>query len=118
MKEASYAPVYCALYPQLAEIIKEYGYATAPHGSLARDFDIVCIPWTGEAQAPEKIIERLVDVFAWVEIGEPEVRQHGRKIWTLAVGFGECFIDISFMPRESDWEQRQQEYLNKHAGEK
>jgi hypothetical protein len=36
--------------------------------------------------------------FAIRQIGEPETRQHGRLIFTLSVEFGDCFLDLSFMP--------------------
>lgn len=42
----NYAPVYAAaLYPEFAKIFQRHGYALAVHGSLARDFDIIGIPW-------------------------------------------------------------------------
>ena len=46
MKPANRAAVYAAaLYPDLAEIAREHGYALAVHGSLARDFDLIAVPW-------------------------------------------------------------------------
>lgn len=97
--EPSYAPMYCALYPELARVAKKHGYAMAVHGSLARDFDLICIPWVEAPSNPKTVVDELKKEFALDEIGEPEVRGHGRKIWTLAIGFGECFLDLSFMPQ-------------------
>ena len=37
MKDPSYAPTYCALYPALANIARSHGYALAIHGTLGRD---------------------------------------------------------------------------------
>ncbi|OKN23544.1 hypothetical protein AM343_001586 [Klebsiella variicola] len=34
MKPANFAPVYCALYPALAEIARKHGYAMAIHGTM------------------------------------------------------------------------------------
>ena len=31
-------------------------------------------------------------------VGDPETRLHGRLIYTIALKFGECFLDLSFMP--------------------
>lgn len=46
MQAANYAPIYAAcLYPELEEMFRTKGWALAVHGSLARDFDIVAIPW-------------------------------------------------------------------------
>lgn len=95
----SYAPLYCGIYPELAEKFKAHGYALAIHGSLQRDFDLIAVPWIEKPSDPECIIKELEDEFALKPIGEPEEREHHRMIWTMAVSFDECFIDLSFMPR-------------------
>lgn len=106
MKESSqlkpnYAPVYCAaMYPSLCDIFHKNGYALAVHGSLARDFDLIAIPWTNEAKSPLDVIEDIkINGFAINIIGDLEVKPHGRIVYTLSVGFGECACDLSFMPR-------------------
>jgi hypothetical protein len=99
MKDANYAPVYCALYPQLAEIARKHGYAMAIHGSLARDFDLICIPWTEKPGLPAEVVSEITTTFAIRTVGEPDVTHHGRERWTISVKFGECAIDLSFMPR-------------------
>ncbi|EKO3439450.1 hypothetical protein NTE19_003342 [Vibrio fluvialis] len=96
--DPSYAPMYCAMYPDLAQIAKTHGYAMAVHGSLARDFDLICIPWVEKPSDPEVVVKAIVNEFALMEIGTPETRVHGREIHTLSIGFGECFLDLSFMP--------------------
>jgi hypothetical protein len=99
MKPSSYAPMYCALYPQLAEISRKHGYAMAVHGSLQRDMDLICIPWVDQPSEPKAVVDEIVSTFAIRTIGEPDTTFHGRERWTVSVGFGECFIDLSFMPR-------------------
>ena len=99
MKDANYAPVYCAMYPKLAEIARQHGYALAVHGTLSRDMDLSCIPWTEAPSEPICVIESIKDAFCLRTIGEPDTALHGRERWTVSVGFGECFIDLSFMPR-------------------
>lgn len=94
----SYAPIYCAMYPDLAKVVKSKGYALAVHGSLQRDFDLICVPWIEKPSKPRALIDEIKDKFCLDEIGEPETREHGREIYTLSIGFGECFLDISFMP--------------------
>ena len=98
MKSASYAPIYCSLYPDLAQVVRTKGYALCVHGSMQRDFDLVCIPWVKNPAQPEEVVETLTKSFELVVIGDPVVKFHGRKIWTLSLGFGECFLDLSFMP--------------------
>lgn len=99
MKEANFAPVYACLYPELAEIARKHGYAMAVHGSLVRDFDIICIPWTDEATDPEIIIQAILDKFAIRRIGELTPMKHGRVAQTIILKFGEAALDLSFMPR-------------------
>lgn len=99
MKPANYAPVYCGLYPELAEIVRKHGYALAIHGSLARDMDLICVPWIDVPADPQTVVEEITTTFAIKQIGEVSVHEHGREVYTLSISFGECFIDLSFMPR-------------------
>lgn len=96
----NYAPVYCAaMYPALCAVFQRHGYALAVHGSLARDFDLIAVPWTEKAATPETVITAIAaDGMAARVIGEPERKPHGRLAYTLGVGFGECACDLSFMP--------------------
>lgn len=98
MKPANFAPVYACLYPQLAEIARTNGYALAVHGSMARDFDLICIPWIEHPNTPQAVVDDFINTFAMHQVGEPGLKEHDRLVYTLAVRFGECFIDLSFMP--------------------
>lgn len=100
MKEPNNAPVYAAaLYTDLAKIARRNGYALAVHGSLARDMDLICVPWTKRPSSPQVIIEAITTQFAITAVGDLTEKPHGRLVQTLALAFGECFIDLSFMPR-------------------
>lgn len=100
------------LLPPMREAALGFGYAIAVHGSLARDVDLVAIPWTESAADPDVLVESLVGVvrgvvgraythkgkrksdrFAWAE------KPHGRRAVLIHhAGFiGE--IDLSVMPR-------------------
>lgn len=94
----SYAPVYAALYPEISAVAREYGYVLAVHGSLQRDFDVVAIAWAEDVRTPLELIEGLVLRFDFKLIGGPTLKNHGRVAWTLACGFGECSLDLSFTP--------------------
>lgn len=102
MKAANFAPAYAAMYPALTEIARQHGYAMAVHGSMARDFDVICIPWIDEPSPPADVVAAMCQDFAIRQIGEPETRHHGRMIFTLSVEFGDCFLDLSFMPTMSE----------------
>lgn len=96
--DPSYAPMYCAMYPDLAALVRKHGYALSVHGSLQRDFDLICIPWTEEPSSSEEVVAEIVTEFAVRSIGDPEIKLHGRQVYTLSIGYGECFMDLSFMP--------------------
>ena len=98
----SYAPVYCALYPMMAKVAREHGYALAIHGSMQRDFDLIAVPWIEEPLAPARLVEALTTGFALhVTRHDPVEKLHGRIAYTLSIGFGEAQLDLSFMPRAS-----------------
>lgn len=98
MKPANFAPVYLGLYPELAEIARKHGYALAAHGSMARDFDLICVPWTPTVSPPQDVVNEITSTFAIKEVGLPELKVHRRLVYVLSVSFGECFLDFSFMP--------------------
>lgn len=99
MKPATFGPVYICLYPELAELTRKHGYALAIHGSVSRDFDLVCIPWIDEPSSPEDVVTDIVNTYAFERVaGDPVEHLHGRLVYTLTVSFGECFLDLSFMP--------------------
>ena len=99
----NYAPVYCvAMYPALCEVFQFHGYALAVHGSLARDFDLIAVPWVTGASEPETVLAAIAASGLAARIdGDPERKPHGRLAYTLSVGFGECACDLSFMPNNA-----------------
>ena len=100
MKEPDYAPMYCALYPELAKVTQEHGDALAVHGSLGRDMDLICVPWVDNPSEPDEVVKAITEKFHIKAVGgPPTIKEHGREAWTISIGFGECFIDLSFMPR-------------------
>jgi len=99
MKPANYAPVYAGLYPELAEIARAHGYAMAVHGSMARDADLICIPWTDEDSSPQEVVEAIEAEFAIRRVSDPKFREHGRTVYSLTIAGPGCFIDLSFTPR-------------------
>ena len=94
-----FAPLYCGMYPELAKEVRKHGYALAIHGSLQRDFDLIGIPWIEKPSSPKMVVKALTDRFAIeAERNDPVVKYHGREVYTLRVSYGECFVDLSFMP--------------------
>lgn len=103
---------YEALIVPLREAARAHGYALAVHGTLARDIDLVAIPWTGAAVAPRVLAEALREVAAkhndgvafphpkerseFFENGCPGAKPHGRLAWSIHLGG--TYIDLSVMP--------------------
>lgn len=103
MKDPNFAPVYAAMYTGLTEIVRKHGYALAVHGSMARDFDVVCIPWIEDPSPPEDVVKAICCDYALSQVGNPEIKHHGRRVYTLSVEFGDCFLDLSFVPTKKSW---------------
>lgn len=105
--------LYDLLIPHLRERARELGYAVTVHGSLARDIDLVAIPWTDEAVDARALAEALRDVakavhgiasmapIEWADDyhrdGCPGGKAHGRRVWSYYLGGGP-YIDMSVMP--------------------
>lgn len=98
------------LLPPLRLAARGSGYAIAVHGSLARDLDLVAIPWEQDAEAPEELLNKLCGVLAGV-LGRATTlninlkgdvqltdKPHGRKVATITTT-GHVEIDLSIMPR-------------------
>lgn len=95
----NYAPLYAAaMYPKLSSIFHQHGYALAVHGSLARDFDVIAVPWAEKVSKPEAVLRTIKKSLAVKSYSRRARRNHGRVAYFLNVGFGECGIDLSFFP--------------------
>lgn len=111
--------MYCCLYGAFKEKAIELGYALAVHGSLARDFDLIAVPWTETAADAESLVESLREIcggfiiadgtgggrydaeakqFVSAKVKNPKHNPHGRLAWSIQLG-GRPQIDLSVMPR-------------------
>lgn len=98
----NYSPIYAAaLYPELALLAREHGYALAVHGSLRRDLDLIAVPWVEQPSTSRELVSAILEEFAIQQKGEPDTVWHGRERWMLSVGFGECAIDLQFVPTQT-----------------
>lgn len=91
----------------MRRVARDAGYALTVHGSLARDIDLVAIPWVEHRVGdPDFLVSRLTAVVAGV-IGRCNAgkdwteKPHGRRAKTLMVWgtrFGTVDLDLSVMP--------------------
>lgn len=98
------APSYTLLVPILTKAARECGYALGLHGSMARDLDLIAVPWIEDATDADTLVARLVEAcggFLREERAQrdPVARPHGRLAWSIHLGGGP-YIDLSVMPRE------------------
>lgn len=97
------APFYAAIYAKLPRIAARFGYAIAIHGSLQRDMDFVLIPWTEDADEPEKVLRAIQKFIGGPGKNHDPMQQttqkpHGRTAYIFYFDNGAC-VDISVMPR-------------------
>lgn len=104
-------PMYAVLYPALVAIARKHGYALGVHGSMARDFDLIAVPWTEEAGQPMPMIDEMKAAVQGVYTdhefdhlltdGHVTTKPHGRMAWSIHLttkGSDGPYLDISVMP--------------------
>jgi len=105
-------PMYAVLYPALVVIARKHGYALAVHGSMARDFDLIAVPWTAEAGEPGPMVDEMKTAVQGVYVHHEfdhlltdshiTKKPHGRLSWSIHLtnkGADGPYLDISVMPR-------------------
>ena len=105
------ACVYAAIYPILLPIARTHGYALAVHGSLARDFDLIAVPWAADCSDALTVIKALKAALGAITHHAefdyhfpdcaPTAKPHGRFAYSLHLGNrgrNGPYLDISVMP--------------------
>lgn len=81
---------------------RQQGYAIGTHGTLARDIDLIAVPWTKDAVDAETLIKRIKqNIGGWANPGDkeqPERKPHGRLAWSIHILGTPAYLDISVMP--------------------
>lgn len=104
-------PDYARIFTMARTLAWSEGYALLFHGSFTRDLDLIAVPWTAAACAPDKLVRRVADatdlnILAKSNADETKAgspKEHGRLAWTLTFkAFADPrFVDFSVMPRVS-----------------
>ncbi len=96
---------YASMLPDIRNVARACGYAVTIHGSMARDFDLVAIPWTDKALTAETLVRRIcraTKTFYVTRKGNRKLpwqkRPHGRRGISLMFG-GKPYLDLSVIPR-------------------
>lgn len=111
MKPPTFAPIFVGMYPLLCEAARAHGYALAVHGTVARDMDLVAVPWTASACSAEELYRALLRTLhvdqgdaadgAGRKLDDPVAKPHGRIAWMIHLGCG-ATLDLSVMPRAQE----------------
>lgn len=123
------------LITPLRYVARRYGYALAVHGSLARDIDLIAVPWAyvvaDAATLAEAIRAEAESVTGhtafWLEDAaadpmdytrrNPEPKPHGRLAWSIHIAGAGTYIDLSVMPRGGP-RQAYPDYPNRRMDER
>lgn len=76
------------------EAAQQLGWAIAIHGSLARDLDMLAVPWTDEASPECELVAAIGIAVNGLTTGVPTQKPHGRHAYTIMIGRG-AHIDLS-----------------------
>jgi hypothetical protein len=107
------AAAFAWMIPHITQVARKFGYAIGLHGSMARDLDIIAVPWTDSAAPAEALIEAIRDAVGgnirndertkgneWDEsTRNPCSKPHGRRAWSIYFSGHRFYIDLSVMPR-------------------
>lgn len=92
--------MYANVYQTLVPVARAHGYALAVHGSMARDLDLIAVPWIEEPSTPDQLVAAFAEAVYFTHVDEGTPMLHGRMCYTLAFP-GECFVDLSVMPTKT-----------------
>jgi hypothetical protein len=109
------------LVAPLRATAREHGYALAVHGSLARDIDLIAVPWRWSGVSPPRVLAEAIQARAaelndgmayekdhegaanpdYFFNGCPGAKPQGRLVWAFHLGGGP-YIDLAVMPANED----------------
>lgn len=99
-RKRGFPALYAHVYPIIVDVGREHGYAVALHGSLARDLDVLAVPWVEEPKDQRTFAEAVTRALEAVAgddlmlLGPFTGKPHGRVVWTIAL-YGGAFVDLS-----------------------
>lgn len=107
---------YNSYIPSLMKVAQKCGYALAVHGSMTRDLDLVAVPWTKKAMAPESLVISLEKSLVGYSFSRNDWKKvatqkpHGRKAYSIVFAhladdfenprLRHAYIDLSITSRE------------------
>ena len=77
---------------------REMGYAVAVHGSLARDVDLIAVPWVEDAAPADRLVAALMETIGRCDFTndeQGEAKPHGRLGWSFWMHEYTTYVDVS-----------------------
>lgn len=106
------ATFYSVLYNRFRAAALECGYALALHGSMAKDMDLLAVPWVEDSKTPDELVSAISDcidgtVWKGHHLLDRHEKPHGRISYTLSI-MGDWQIDLSIMTatKNGDYKMR------------
>ncbi len=105
---------YHRMIEPIRTVARGMGYAIAVHGSLARDIDLVAIPWVDKCESAPTLAAQILNVLkqefgyaVWKQVdgdGKPwqlaGQKPHGRRTYSIVCAG--TYVDLSIMPARYD----------------
>jgi hypothetical protein len=118
---------YAFVYLQLKEIAREYGYNLLLNGSMARDLDLIAVPWVDEPKDAFEMIQAFAMAINGIKPADQDTAMFsilpgGRKSYVININRGahhnmyldeEWYVDISITPRIGEHKLYPVEIINK-----
>lgn len=108
-------------------VAREHGYAVVVHGSLARDIDLIAVPWVKECSSPKAVAEAIREVAAKIlgyatetdhdaKMEGDALKYHGRRCFSYYLPGPEgIYIDLSVVPPFPEARERTDEEIQQRA---
>lgn len=101
LSEHGRAAFYAAIWDDLRNAAFDCGWALGLHGSLAKDMDIMAMPWTEEAKPVEDMIQSLINCFTPNPFEDLNKQPHynkpnNRVVYTIRI-WKDLYLDVNII---------------------
>ena len=99
LAEYGRATFYASIWDDLRNAAFDCGWALGLHGSLAKDMDIMAMPWTEDAKPVEDMIQSLIDCFTpnpFDDISKRPIlgKPNNRVVYTIHI-WKDLYLDVN-----------------------
>lgn len=94
--------MYVNYFGLLQKLANDHGYILCVHGSVVRDFDLICVPFHFVVKPHQDLLNAIKKAIGFEKSSEKRFdivghEPHGRTCYTIECGGG-GYLDISFTP--------------------